>query len=377
MEERIYWIDAPTEKTMACMAWQGVSWNLKDPLSTLYNGPLFSSEQKGWLINRRYFGENANRGSIRDFLSEKRYFYKRKKRVNLLGLGDVGMTLAIGLKLIGGDVISDLGLFDISEAQKTRMEIELGQIPIYPEMTVHAIDEAGLFDCDVFVFCASKGVPPVGYDVKDVRMIQLEANAELISIYATRAKRAGFKGIFAVVSDPVDLLCRVVYEVAGKQSASSSGLLPEQIRGFGLGVMDGRASFYSQRMGLNYSESGRVFGPHGSGLIVSDDIFVPDSEKSAMLTRTVISANLEVRELGFKPYIAPAIASGAASIAAMLRGDWHYSATFIGGLFWGTRNRETAYGTAYERLVLDSGLRMRIEASYQALEATWQTFKQA
>ena len=43
----------------------------------------------------------------------------------------------------------------------------------------------------------------------DVRMIQLEANGELVSMYASEAVKRGFSGIFAVVSDPVDPLCAI------------------------------------------------------------------------------------------------------------------------------------------------------------------------
>ena len=37
-----------------------------------------------------------------------------KKRVNILAIGDVGSTLLTGLKLLGGDVISSIGICDLS-----------------------------------------------------------------------------------------------------------------------------------------------------------------------------------------------------------------------------------------------------------------------
>ena len=71
------------------------------------------------------------------------------------------------------------------------------------------LEQDELFDCDMFVFCASKpGVPPVGA-AGDVRMAQLEANSQLVGIYADMAVKAGFGGIFAVVSDPVDPLVQI------------------------------------------------------------------------------------------------------------------------------------------------------------------------
>lgn len=38
-----------------------------------------------------------------------------KVRVNLLALGDVGSTLLLGLRLMGGDVISSIGICDLRE----------------------------------------------------------------------------------------------------------------------------------------------------------------------------------------------------------------------------------------------------------------------
>ena len=54
----------------------------------------------------------------------------KKYRVNLLALGDVGSTLAMGLRLMGGDVIASLGLCDVRPNVPERWEFELNQIGI-------------------------------------------------------------------------------------------------------------------------------------------------------------------------------------------------------------------------------------------------------
>ena len=51
-----------------------------------------------------------------------------KVRVNLLALGDVGSTLLMGLRLMGGDVISSMGICDVRENAALRWEFELNQI---------------------------------------------------------------------------------------------------------------------------------------------------------------------------------------------------------------------------------------------------------
>lgn len=62
------------------------------------------------------------------------------------------------------------------------------------------------------------------------------------------ARDKDFKGVFAVVSDPVDLLCKAVYDISNKNDMGAfdyDGLLPEQIEGFGLGVMYARAKYFA------------------------------------------------------------------------------------------------------------------------------------
>ena len=58
---------------------------------------------------------------------------------------------------------------------------------------VEAVKPEHLFDCDVFVFVASKGIPPVGSGVKDVRMYQFENNAKIMAHYAKMARESRFK----------------------------------------------------------------------------------------------------------------------------------------------------------------------------------------
>lgn len=304
---------------------------------------------------------------------------KRKKRVTMLGLGDVGGLLAIGIKLLGGDIIDELGIYDINPAVKARYEMELNQIDVNPSLKIRAIEMEELFDTDLFLFCASKAVPPVGDTVKDVRMIQFEENAKLISIYAQKARQVNFKGIFGVVSDPVDLLCKKVYESSNTDENRNikdfKGLLPEQVVGFGLGVMDARAKYYSDVLGYNYRETGRSFGPHGKDLIVTENYNNVDQEISELLTEKVIHSNLDMRAIGFKPYIAPALSSGANSVVKMLKGEFHYSANYLSGIYWGGLNRRFDDIVEFEKLVLSDTLLKRVKRTYSHLEELWTALK--
>lgn len=166
-------------------------------------------------MKKRYINEliDSSRGAVLrsgEVLLPDADRVKAANRVNLLALGDVGGTVLMGLRLLGGEAVGQIGIYDLDPAMMRRYEMEINQICFPDGRTlpeVRMLEQDELFDCDMFVFCASKGVPPVGA-AGDVRMAQLEANIQLVGIYADMAVKAGFGGIFAVVSDPVDPLCK-------------------------------------------------------------------------------------------------------------------------------------------------------------------------
>ena len=290
-----------------------------------------------------------------------------KVRVNLLALGDVGSTLLMGLRLMGGDVISSIGICDLREGVAQRWEFELNQIQLpgpYDALpSVEIVSPEQLFDGDVFLFCASRMVPDTSVTSGDVRMAQYGLNRELAAIYARMAREKNYRGLFCVVSDPVDPLCRAAMR--------ESGLAPAQVRGFGLGVMHARALYYARRDGrfASYLTEGRAFGPHGEDLVLANSVAHYDDALSRELTDKVAHANLEMRRLGYKPYVAPALSSGALSLLALLRGQWHYSSVYDGQVFMGCRNRLTPAGIETEALTLPPALQMRLDETRAKLNA--------
>lgn len=297
-----------------------------------------------------------------------------KARVHIVALGDVGTTMLIGLLLAGQDVIGSVGMCDINEKNLARLEMEMNQIrypfagldgcddPVLPAVTI--VPEKDVFDCDVFIFCASKGVPPVGAG-GDVRMAQLEANRGLVAHYAALARQAGFGGQVCIVSDPVDPLCRAFL--------TASGLHPSQIQGYGLGVMHARACYYAKKdpRFAHYLQEGRAFGPHGADLVIADRLDGYDDALSRELTDLVVHANVAVRDLGYKPYIAPALSSAALSIILALRGQWHYGSVYLGdaskGAFFGVKNRVAGGCVTYEDVCACPALYARWKRAYTAL----------
>lgn len=301
-----------------------------------------------------------------------------KKRLHLLAVGDVGGILLTALKLEGAGVLSAIGIHDLNEKAVARWVMEMGQISSCPLQydalpEVEAVPPERLFDCDVFVFAATKAIPPVGSGVKDVRMAQLEANRPLAESFARQARAAGFRGLFAVLSDPVDPLCRAVWRASNlgpDGKLDHLGLLPEQVQGFGLGVMSARAAYFAKRdpRFASFFTEGRVFGPHGQGLVVANSIRHYDDALSRELTRLALEANLRIRDLGFKPYVAPAISSGALQLLLTLRGEWHCSSAPLGGVWFGCRNRFVPrHGLELETLELPDALFARLRETERAL----------
>ena len=300
----------------------------------------------------------------------------KKWRINIIGLGDVGSTLVTGLRLQGGEEVSQIGIYDLDKNKILRLLYEASAIfspfnnEVYPEVIEIPADE--LFDCDMFVFCVTAGVPSLSSEVIDVRMTQFLANSRIINEYARESRKLNFKGIFAVVSDPVDLLCKSALISSNTNENGNydyNGLVPEQIHGYGLGVMNARASYYARQSNntCHYDRLGRAFGPHGEGLVIADSIENYNEEISLYLTLKAQNANIEVRKTGYKPYIAPAFSSGSLSIIDTIRGNWNYSSTYMGKVFMGAKNRLTSSGLEIERLYLHKDLKLRLTSTSERL----------
>jgi hypothetical protein len=295
-------------------------------------------------------------------------------RLTLVGLGDVGGTLLTALKLLG-DEIGEIGIYDPFGLLIDRYCIELGQVLGRPTPIIVRRAPEDLFDCDVFLFAASKGVPPVGAE-GDVRMAQFAGNRELLKRYAKQARETGFSGLFCQISDPVDLLCQCLYWQSNTDENGvfdGRGLRKEQIVGFGLGVMAARAQYYARLMKLDPTKI-VAFGPHGAGLVIANDLENYDDALSRVLTLQTVEANRDVRVLGFKPYIAPALSSACISLLDLLRGRPFYGAIPTDGIWFGTQARFTERGfePLHDVSALPPQLRARIEAAVRELKG-WET----
>ena len=314
----------------------------------------------------------------------------KKVRIHMGGLGDVGQNVAIGLTTLGGEKVSELGIYDLNASQCLRMQTELSQIAdpftgrAFPKIVIPEAEE--LFDCDVFLFCATKAVPPLTSGLSDVRMAQYAANKPIVESYARQAAEVGYRGLFIVVSDPVDLLTlaaarsacglqtseQQAVSICQQPSEAKQSMHPLQFQGCGLGVMNARAAYYARKDSRfsSYLKEGRAFGPHGKDLVIANSI-LPDHYDDALsreLTELTVKANHEVRNLGFKPFIAPAYSSAVFTVLAIVSGEYNYSACYLNGLYFGAKNRTTENGIEWENTNLPDLLYKRLEQAFHNLE---------
>ncbi len=187
---------------------------LQKPKKVNYNLPKWIKER---IKAKRVSLLNTEYPNWQDVLN---YEVPLRWKVNIVGLGDVGGVLLTGLRLLGGRYIKSIGIYDKNINIIKRWELEANQIfnpfttQTYQE--VYVLNEEEIFNGDMLVFCASIRVPALGEEQEDVRMRQFKGNSKIISDYARKAREKSFKGIFAVISDPVDLLCKATFLASNK-----------------------------------------------------------------------------------------------------------------------------------------------------------------
>jgi hypothetical protein len=171
-----------------------------------YDLPLWLKER---IKEKRVSALNTEYPNWQDMIN---YKVPSRWKVNIVGLGDVGGALLTGLRLLGGSCIESIGIYDKNIKAIKRWELEANQIfcPFtaqkFPE--VYQLREENIFNCDMFIFCATVGVPSLGEEQEDVRMKQFEGNSKIISDYARKARKKSFKGIFAIKTQVESLILK-------------------------------------------------------------------------------------------------------------------------------------------------------------------------
>ena len=292
------------------------------------------------------------------------------KKITILGLGNVGSTFLQALKLSDNREtgIEEINIYDNNENLLKRWEIEANQITslhtMHPKVTIREFDQ--LMDTDLIAFCVAKHVPEIGEEKSsEVRLSQFKANSKILSGYLDFAVKKNFKGIFVVISDPVDHLTRFAIEYTkGKMDS-------QQFVGLGLGVMYARALYIAKKE--NTSDLW-ITGTHGDLVQVINDLENYDVKQSNTLSAKTNEMNLVIRNLGFKPYVAPALSSAFLSIKAMIKGQSFWGAVWNGNIVWGTKilRKNNTWGwcpigkdISIRKVLIEN--RNKIDAQYKSL----------
>jgi L-lactate dehydrogenase len=177
-----------------------------------------------------------------------------QRRVAIIGTGWVGTSVAISTLHAG--VADELLLTDARAdvAEGEAMDLAQGAA-FYPSATVRTASVEEMVDADVVVVAAGRGGKP-----GQSRLELLQGNASLIADLGRRL--AGCRGTVLMVSNPVDVLTRVMQQ--------ASGLPPERVLGTGTALDTARLrQMLGSELGVDpRSVHAQVVGEHGDSEVV-------------------------------------------------------------------------------------------------------------
>jgi L-lactate dehydrogenase len=175
-------------------------------------------------------------------------------KIGIIGVGWVGSSVAISTLQTG--IASELLLHDARPglAEGEAMDLAHGA-SFYPAARVRAAELEEMLDADAVVIAAGRGGK-----ASETRLDLLRDNAAAVGAIAQRL--AGCRGVLCVVTNPVDVMTRVV--------AEASGLPPSRVIGTGTMLDTARLR---QWVGATMSIESRsihayVLGEHGDSEVV-------------------------------------------------------------------------------------------------------------
>lgn len=133
-----------------------------------------------------------------------------KRKVVLVGTGFVGMSMAYSI-VNQGIGVNELILIDVlkDKAEGEAMDLSDG-LPCSPShMTIRAGEYSECEDADIVVITAG-----INQNPGQTRLELSSVNAKIMKEITEQIVASGFKGIFLVASNPVDIMTKVVQEVS-------------------------------------------------------------------------------------------------------------------------------------------------------------------
>ena len=133
-----------------------------------------------------------------------------KRKIVLVGTGFVGMSFAYSLLNQGG--VNELVLVDVlkDKAEGEAMDLSHGLSCAPSRINIKAGEYSECKDADIVVITAGLNQKP-----GQTRLELSQVNAKIMKDITTQIVNSGFKGIFLIASNPVDIMTKVVQEVSG------------------------------------------------------------------------------------------------------------------------------------------------------------------
>lgn len=180
------------------------------------------------------------------------------KKVAIVGVGMVGMSFAYSM--LNQDICDELCLIDINKERARGEAADLSHgLPFAPSsMKIYAGEYEDCADMDLVVICA--GAPQLD---GETRRDLLQKNYKVFKTIVKPVVESGFKGVFLVASNPVDVMTKVVLDL--------SGFPPERVLGTGTTLDTARLRYMmSDYFKLNpRNVHAYVIGEHGDSEFVA------------------------------------------------------------------------------------------------------------
>ncbi|KAF1297822.1 L-lactate dehydrogenase [Enterococcus sp. JM4C] len=182
------------------------------------------------------------------------------RKIGIIGLGNVGSTLAYSL--VSKGIADELVLIDKEEKKAVAEQYDLLDAQVHlPSKTVVKIQSyEELSDADIIVFCPGKITVLAG---EGGRLLELRLTSKMVEEIAPKIKASGFNGIIVVITDPCDVITTYMQKLTGlpTNQVIGTGTLLDTAR---MKQAVGKALTIDSR-----SIEGFVYGEHGESQFVA------------------------------------------------------------------------------------------------------------
>lgn len=141
-----------------------------------------------------------------------------KRKVVLVGTGFVGMSFAYSLLNQGG--VNELVLIDVvkEKAEGEALDLAHGVAYAPSKMDIRYGEYSECKDANIVVITAGIAQKP-----GQTRLELVETNAKIVKQVTEQVMASGFKGVFIVASNPVDIMSYIVQKVSGMETGRVIG----------------------------------------------------------------------------------------------------------------------------------------------------------